>query len=126
MAETAEVRQGIQETKDVVKFVIRLGEAGAKSLEDGKFSVSDLSNFINAAGALPAAIGGIGSVPAELKDMDVDERAELLAYIKEEFDIAEENIEAVVEKALTAVIGLFDLIKEIIALTKASAGGEPA
>jgi len=126
MAETAEVRQGIQETKDVVKFVIRLGEAGAKSLEDGKFSVSDLSNFINAAGALPAAIGGIGSVPAELKDMDVDERAELLAYIKEEFDIAEENIEAVVEKALTAVIGLFDLIKEIIALTKASAGGESA
>ena len=126
MAETAGVRQGIQETKDVVKFVIRLGEAGAKSLEDGKFSVSDLSNFINAAGALPAAIGGIGSVPAELKDMDVDERAELLAYIKEEFDIAEENIEAVVEKALTAVIGLFDLIKEIIALTKASAGGEPA
>ena len=112
---------GIEETKDLAKFIVELAEGGAKALEDKKFSLSDIQHFVSAVGALPAAIAGIGQIPAELKDMDVLERQELVDFIKAEFDIPQDNVEEIAEAALDVCIDIFKLVMKIIAISEGPA-----
>jgi hypothetical protein len=105
---------GIEQTKDVVKFVVALGVGAAKSYEDKKLSFMDLANFLGAVTAFPAAISGISEVPAELADMDATERQELVDYIKEEFDIPQDALEARVEEALGICSSIYDFVMHII------------
>ena len=112
---------GISETKDLVKFVVELAEAGALAIEDGKFTLTDVAHFIGAVGAIPAAIAGIGEIPEEIKDLDTAERQELLDFIEAEFDIANDAIEEIAESALAVVINIFDLVKAIMSMRAAMA-----
>jgi len=101
---------GIKETKELVKFGIDMAESFDKALGDGSFSLEDLSFFFNAFISASAAFENIGQVPTELKDLSAEEMAELKEYVNTEFDIANDKLEAVIEKAIAVVIGIYELI----------------
>lgn len=106
----------INETKDVVVLLCTVANASVEALaDDGKITITDMFKFGGAATALFPALSGISAVPAELADLDPIEKEELIALVKEELAL-EENVEAVVEKALQIagqIKELIDLVKEL-------------
>lgn len=105
---------GIQETKDLAKCGIELGEGFAVSLKDGKMSFSDLTNFFGAVYAAPAAISGISQVPAELKDLDEAEKAELVQFVCDEFSIPQADAEVKIEKGLKLGVAIAEYVASFI------------
>lgn len=97
----------IKETKEALGGVIALGNATGKSMEDGKISWTDSANYLAAIMQLPGAIAGAGEIPEELKDLDDNEKAALIAYVKTEFDIPNEKVEGIVEEGLALAYQIY-------------------
>ena len=111
---TTEVESyGIVESKQVLKFGISIGEAIDLSLENDKIGLEDAMNFYDAVLAAGPAFDNIAMVPKELGDLDQGERDELLAYAKDEFDISDDKLEAVVEEALTTALQVYKLVETV-------------
>jgi len=102
----------IKDIKEMMKFVINVTEGLVKTLEDGKFKLTEVVHFISSAQAAPAAFTGMSNIPAEFSDMDAQEQAELIAYVQEEFDIPNDSVEAFVEKAFAVAVSVAALIQE--------------
>lgn len=101
---------GIKETKEVVGFALSLGEGLAAVLDDG-VSLGDALKFIEAARRAPAALSDLSMVPKEITDLDESEKAELKAFVAEDFDIPQEGIETAVKAALIVAIELSEILK---------------
>jgi len=85
------------ETKELLKFVIDLGLAFEKSLDDGDLSIFDAANFVSSMLDLSTAFEGIGKIPDEIKAMGEEDVKELYNFVKEQLDLAgEHNAEAVI------------------------------
>ena len=90
---------GTEDLKQLVIFVCKLAMAFVKTLEDKKFNLLELVNFVPAVAALPGAVEGIENVPLELKDLDDAEKDELVDAVIEAFDIPNDEVEAFIEDA---------------------------
>ena len=101
---------GIQETKDVVKLGIEIGEAFDRALDNGKLGIEDLSQFFGVFTSASAAFAGITKVPAEIKDLSAEEMEELKSFVETEFDIANDRLEEVIEKAIAAALRIYEII----------------
>jgi hypothetical protein len=108
---------GIENLKKAVKFAIDLGEQFATSLADG-FQWTDSFSFVDELIQVPGLLKSGKDVVAELKDLDATERQELYDYIKEEFDIADDKVEDVVEQALATAVSVLLLVDKVKALKK--------
>ena len=104
---------GITETKDVLKFVISIGQALYKAFEDGKFTWGDYIHFLPTIGTLFPALSGIEQVPEELRDLSDEEFTELVEYFKSEFNIPDKIVEEIVELSIDTAANLFEIIKLI-------------
>lgn len=71
---------GIEETKDLLLFLIKLFHAFRKSLTDSKITISDLQYFLNVLLCLPSAIGNISDIPQEISDLSQSEINELVSF----------------------------------------------
>jgi hypothetical protein len=103
---------GIDETADAVKFITATANAVNDALkDDGAITLSDVTKFISPATKLPAALAGIGKIPAEVKDMTLAEKQELVTLVKDtlELDSSEEIVELALNIAFD-VKRLADLI----------------
>lgn len=105
---------GIKETKDVVRFGLSLGDALKRALEDGSINILDALKFLPVLKHLQEAIQGASKIPAELKDLDEAEKAELLAFFREEFDLSNDDLEAKIEAGLQVGLGLLQLALGVI------------
>ena len=107
---------GVEETKDVVKFLCRMTNAIIESLkDDGKITVGDFPKFGGVAMSFFPAFSGINEVPKELSDLSKDEVTELITLVKEELHL-DENVEEVITKALaitSEIKNLIDLVKQL-------------
>jgi hypothetical protein len=103
---------GIEETKDVIEFVAKLGNGIAESVADGKWSFTDVTNFIPSATKVFSAIEGIDKVDDELLDLDEEEKAELIEFVIEQFDIPQDNAEKIIEEGLDQILNFFMFIKK--------------
>jgi hypothetical protein len=109
---------GIQETKEVLAFVFSLGQATAAALEDGDLGWSDAFKFIEPLKKLAPALDNIEDVLIEVQDIDVEEFAELVAYVNDEFQLeeilnadADADIESYVEDALNAGVEMLRIVR---------------
>lgn len=103
---------GIQETKEVLKVAAEIGNGVGIALQDGKFELSELALFVGALIDLPNAIQGIQQVPVELKDLDETERLELLNYMRDQFDIPQDETEEAVEDHVEFLLSLWKLVQK--------------
>lgn len=97
---------GINELLDVIRFGVSLGNAMGNALQDKKFNLADLVFFVDSITKMPAAISGIEQVPAQLKDLDEEEKKVILETISKEFDIPQDNVEPIVEDALKIALAI--------------------
>lgn len=107
---------GIEETKDVVKFLCKTTNAVLDSLkDDGKITVGDFPKFGGVAMSMFPAFSGINEVPKELAELSEDEITELVELVKTELEL-DESVEQVISKALNVaaeIKDLVDLVKQI-------------
>ncbi len=92
---------GVKETKDLVISVAKFGTAAGKVLEDGKISIMEYPLFFAPVSSLSDALQGASQIPAELADLDNLEIEDLEKTFKDEFNIPEDAVEAVVDDAIT-------------------------
>lgn len=97
---------GIQETKELVAFSISLIQTAVEVAKDGKVGLSDIVTLMSALKDAPSALSGVDKIPAELKDLDDVELAELVSYIKLKFDLPNDLIEAQIEVAFDVAAAL--------------------
>lgn len=105
---------GIQQTKEVLFFIFSFSQAVNKSMADGEFNWYDAKNFIEPLQAMVDAFDDIGSVVPEISDLSPEEMNELVAYVKENFDIEDDALEQRIEDAIDTgveMIKLFTTLK---------------
>jgi hypothetical protein len=108
---------GIKETKELLKFVLVTVEESHVGLKNGA-GVDDLPRLFTIAKEAPAAFSGIGDIPNEIMDLQDNEYKELCDFIKEDFDIPEDDVEAVVEHGFVCIVTLVKLYNMIGDLRK--------
>ena len=112
---------GIKETKEMLGFILSLGNALGSSLEDGDVTLGDVTNFIGPMMEISDAFSGASEIKSELRELDESERAELLAYAKEKFSIPEKSVEEFVESAFDTIAQLHILVQKFKSLSTVSA-----
>ena len=108
----------IKETKEMLRFILSLGMSFDKAFADKKIDFNDVGYFVNALLMSADAFKDIKKIPAELKDLDNAELEELTKYIKDEFDLGNDNIERLIETGLGIGVQIYQLILEIKNLKK--------
>jgi hypothetical protein len=102
---------GIKETKDALKFVVSLGNAVDKALEDKKINMMDVPLFMDPMIKIAPAFENIGMVAKEIGDLDAAERAELVKYVEDELDLRSDDTEKMIERGLSLVSLVYEFIK---------------
>lgn len=101
----------MDQLKNVLSFVMTLGEAIDISLADGKITLADAINFFNVLKVAGPAFQNFDELKKELDSLDEAKSKELQAFVKENFDLAEDNIEAAVEQGLAVISSLYLFLK---------------
>jgi hypothetical protein len=107
---------GIKESKELLAFGLLVVVKGKSALADRKIGLDDLPEGFAIAQAAPQAIEGIELIPAELKDLDAAEYAELkdmtIALVGElvESEKIEELMQIAFDVALK-ILKAFSLVK---------------
>lgn len=104
-----QAKLGIDALKLAVKFGCDFGEAMEVSLADGKLGIEDAGAFLTVFMQDASGFAKYGLIPAQLKDMDAVEAAELVQYAKDELKLAHEGIEMKIEKCLEAAVVMLQL-----------------
>lgn len=103
-------KYGVEKSKLFLKAILYFGNAIGKSAEDGKISVLDLGNFVNVLPHIMPAIQAAKYLGPEIKDYSAEEKQILFVFVEKEFNIPQDIAEAVIEKAIQAMIHLSELI----------------
>lgn len=95
----------VKELKELVDFGLALGMAVDKSLaDDGKISFADAGNLIAPIMKAPAAFAGAEKALDELKALDDEGKKELHDFVKSEFDVHNDDVEAIVEECVDMAV----------------------
>jgi len=89
---------GIENLKDVARDLAKFGMKVEDALEDKKLSFAEAISL--GVFAAPKAIehaGNAADIKAEFLDLDTDEVDELVAYVSDELDLANDKVEKVIE-----------------------------
>lgn len=97
----------MKDLKEVVKLAVSLVNALGAALEDGKLDYSDLLEFWPVITDFGAAIENIEQALVELKSLDEKSLKDLIAQIKDDFDIPQDRLEIIAESALDILAALF-------------------
>jgi hypothetical protein len=101
----------MKETKELVGFVLAVVSAVVESKsDDGQITLGDAPKFFNAMVAAPNAFIGADKIGAELKNLTIEEKNELMAEFREKFDITDDEIEELIEDAVEAAVALSNVI----------------
>lgn len=103
----------LKETKEVVDFIISFAEALAASLNDGHLSVTDAIHFWEPISNISDAVEGFEDVLEEIKHLSEDDMHDLCEYIIEEFDIDQDDVEEMIEKALQTGVTLLTFVSKL-------------
>lgn len=107
------MKLGTKETKELLGFILKVANAFGQSLEDGKVTIGDVSNFVDPILCIGDAFANASEIPSELCDLDDEERADLLAYAKETLLIPETCIEEIIESSFDVISELHILVQKI-------------
>jgi len=101
----------VQETRDLIVLVARIGNGISASLEDGKVTIEDALSFGPAISALPAAIVGIKDVIVEVHNATDEEKELLVDTFAAEFSISNAKAEEAIEHTLAVIVEFWKILK---------------
>lgn len=114
MSEETSVKLDVKETKEVLLLAFGLGKVIKEAkTNDGKFTGNDLMLLGAVYPKFGPALDGIDKVPAELKDIDLEEAKELQDLVIKEFGelIDQAKLVEQINLGLKAVIALVAFVK---------------
>lgn len=109
------MEQGTQALKDVLALPLSLHMAVDKAQADGKIDLQDVAFLLDPAMKVGAFIAGLSKVPGELADLSDAERADVHAWAKSTYDLADDKVEAMVESALGVALHLGQFLGKLLA-----------
>jgi len=101
---------GLENIKKVLAFSFSLAKAIDLARADGKIDYTDVQYLLAPAMKVVDAVAGAKQALAEIKDLSVEERAQLDAYIKAEFDISDDELEVKIEKGLALALHVAEFV----------------
>ena len=90
----------MKELTEIVDFGISLGNALGKSFENGKLDVGDTVHLWGVATTVAPAIKDSDEAWEEFKNRTPEQTADLIAHVKEKFDIPQDDIEEAIEDGI--------------------------
>jgi len=97
-------KEGTESIKKCLLFLFATHNAFELAKADGKINLMDAPLAMDPMIKLFGFISEIKKLGPEVKDISVEEKAELKVFIKDNYDIADDVIEAKVEKALDLLV----------------------
>jgi len=108
----------MKETTDLVCAVISLANGvGKAAADDEKIDITDTIYLMDFMAALPAAATGAELIPKEIATMTPPERKSLMELVRKKFDIPQDDIEGIIEDAISVaedLVCLFSRVKKVI------------
>jgi len=104
----------MENLKDALTVLINISEKTDEALEDGRVSIAEGISIAFSAVGLIKVIKNIKSLVAEFKALTPEERTELAEWFSVEFDIQDDNLEAIIEEIFAVLLqlgGLLDSVK---------------
>lgn len=109
---------GIDHIITVMDGILAIGTDLATALEDGKLSMVETIGLSKNIPAAIAAIKAAPDLPAEIRDLDDEERAQIIAHFSEKFDLPNDELEQRVEKLFAISVNVAEQAVEIVGLVK--------
>jgi len=103
----------MENLKDALTTVINITEKTDDALKDGKISISEGVGLAFAAIGLIKVVKNISSIIEDYNQLDDEQRAELVAWFTDEFDLENDNIEGIVEMVFAALLNLGQVFDEL-------------
>lgn len=105
--------KGIDNLKEAVKEMVDFAEKVIECTQDGELNLFDKLKLLGQGAAFAKFVTSAGEIKAEYQDLDDQERAELSALIREEFDYEDDRIESIIEKSFTVGLAIEGLVRTI-------------
>jgi hypothetical protein len=118
MTDEVKTQVGIDSTIMTLEVAIEIGADIAKALEDRKLDLGESLGLVKHIPSLVSLIKGAPQLPAELKDLDAEEREAIVAHFAEKFELADKEAEARVEQLFRTVVVLAAETVAVIELVK--------
>jgi hypothetical protein len=104
--------------KELLAFVLSLGASVGKALEDKKIDSSDILHLIHPLTLAGPAFMDLGRLKAELAGAQPEDIKDLGDWAAQEFDIPQEEIEALIDEYLRMVPALASVVAKTIEFAK--------
>lgn len=114
MPDTVVEKKDVHQLKEVVLLSVEVINSAIAVAKDGKIGLDDLPQVLRLI-PMVAGLSGISEIPAEAKDIDADELADLTASIVAKLAVDDAKAKLVIEKSLKLIAVAGDLV---LTLTK--------
>ncbi|GAB3568914.1 hypothetical protein GCM10027578_22360 [Spirosoma luteolum] len=103
---------GIDEARDLIRFIGRLVLAITRAKEDGRVNLKDVKFLLPVIGSIKPAFDGLNDAWDELRELTDDENAELTAVFAQEARLPlSADTERLMRRALATGTGLIAIIR---------------
>jgi hypothetical protein len=106
---------GIEQLKGALASLVNFAERIQECAQDGKINLWEKLSIAADGTALAIQISRAKQIKAEYEDLSEAERAEVIAFIRDEYDHNNAKTEEIVECAFESALALEKLIKAIAA-----------
>ena len=101
----------MESCKVVVKFAVTLANSTDKVLADNKVDMLDIPHVIAPMMQIAGFVGALKTAKEEFKAASPEQKAELVAQVKEELKLKSERTEEIVERSLDLAIAVAEIVK---------------
>ena len=95
----------IEKTKVAVAGIFALINATDRAAQNG-IGIDDAPLLMGPISAMPGVLAALKDVPNELGDLNAEEKKELMDFVGEKFDIADDKLEVAIEETMKALMQL--------------------
>lgn len=107
------IQKSVKETAEMLKFLGSFATVTDTVLIDGTVNVLELTQFIPTILGAKSAIEGLKEIPAEIADLDDNERLYLVGTLAESLKITNAKADALVDEGFDLALRLAQFVKKI-------------
>lgn len=114
------MKVGIENLKKALIFALHIGNVVDDVTNHGTTMIEKLQGLMKLAPEFLFAAGiQFSALSAEVSDLDDTEKAELLAALKQEFNIADDRLELAIESGIGILLKFEGMVKEVSSIVQA-------
>ena len=103
----------MESSKTVVKFAVTFANSVDKVLADNKVDLLDIPHVMAPLMQVGSFASALKNVKEEFASATAEEKAELIAQVKEDLDLKSDKTEEIIEKSLDLAVAVAEIAKLI-------------